>query len=65
MMFVVVPLYHVCFIDLIKGYNLVDRTLLWTVLARFGVLQSIISVISKFHDNRRACVRLGDGVCSG
>ena len=28
------PLYE-CFIDLTKAYNSVDRTLLWTVLARF------------------------------
>ena len=26
----------VCFIDLIKAYDFVDRTLLWTVLAHFG-----------------------------
>ena len=28
---------HVCFIDLTKAYDSVDQTLLWTVLARFGV----------------------------
>ena len=39
-----IPLY-VCFIDLIKAYDTADRTLLWTVLARFGVRQRIISVI--------------------
>ena len=31
-----IPLY-VCFIDLTKAYDSVDRTFLWTVLARFGV----------------------------
>ena len=31
-----IPL-HVCFIDLTKAYDSVDRTLLWTVLARFDV----------------------------
>ena len=57
------PLY-VCFIDLIKAYDSVDRTLLWRVLARFGVPQNMISVIRQIHDGMRACVRLDDGVCS-
>ena len=59
-----IPLY-VCFIDLTKAYDSVDRTLLWTVLAHFGVPQGIISVIRQFHDGMRVCVRLDDGVCSG
>ena len=58
-----IPLY-VCFIDLTKAYDSVDRTLLWTVLARFGVPQIMISVIRQFHDDMRACVRLEDRVCS-
>ena len=58
-----IPLY-VCFIDLTNAYNSVDQTLLWTVLARFGGAQNIISVIRQFHDGMRACVRLDDRVCS-
>ena len=58
-----IPLY-VCFIDLTKAYDSVDRTLLWTVLARFGVPQNMISVIRQFHDGMRTCVRLDDRVCS-
>ena len=58
-----IPLY-VCFIDLTKAYDSVDRTLLWTVLARFGVPQNMISVIRQFHDGMRACVRLDERVCS-
>ena len=58
-----IPLY-VCFIDLTKEYNYVEGTLLWTVLARFGVPQIMISVIRQFHDGMRACVRLDDRVCS-
>ena len=56
---------YVCFIDLTKAYDSVDRTLLWTVLARFDVPQRMILVIRQFHDGMRACVRLDDGVCSG
>ena len=58
-----IPLY-VCFIDLTKAYDSVDRTLLWTVLDRFGVPQNMISVIRQFYDGMRACVRLDDRVCS-
>ena len=57
-----IPLY-VCFIDLTKAYDSVDRTLLWTVLARFGMPQYIISVIRQFHDGMRAFARLDDRVC--
>ena len=53
------------FIDITKAYDSVDRTLLWTVLPRFGVPQKMISVIRQFHDVMRACVRLDDGACSG
>ena len=58
-----IPLY-VCFIDLTKANDSVDRTLFWTVFTRFGVPQSIISVIRQFYDGMRACVRLDDRVCS-
>ena len=49
-----IPLY-VCFIDLTQAYDSVDRTLLWTVLARFGTPQIMISVIHQFHGGMRAC----------
>ena len=55
---------YVCFIDITKAYDSVDRTLLWTVLVRFGVPQIMISVIRQFHDSMRACVRFNDKVCS-
>ena len=58
-----IPLY-VCFINLTKAYDSVDRTLLWTVLARFGVPQNMISVTRQFHDGTRACVRLDGRMCS-
>ena len=59
-----IPLY-LCFIGLSRAYDSVDRTLLWSVLARFGVPQNKISVIRHFHDRKRACVRPDDRVCSG
>ena len=39
-----IPLYE-CFIDLTKAYDSIDRTLLLTVLTRFGVPQIMISAI--------------------
>ena len=59
-----IPLY-VCFVDLTKADDSVDRTLLWTVLARVGVPYNMISVICQFHDGIRACVWLDNRLCSG
>ena len=52
-----------CFIDLQKAYDSVDRTLLWQVLACFGTPPQMIEVIRQFHDGMRACVRSDDGRC--
>ena len=54
----------VCFIDLQKAYDTVDRTLLWQVLTRIGVPPQMLAVIQQFHDGMRACVRPDDGVYS-
>lgn len=42
------------FIDLHKAYDSVIRTLLWEVLAGFGVLPWMIEVIHIFHNGMRA-----------
>ena len=59
-----VPL-HMCFVDLQKAYDTVDRTLLWQVLTHIGVPPQMIAVIRQFHDGMIliACVRPDDGVC--
>ena len=51
---------EICFIDLAKAYDSVDRVLLWKVLARFGVPPRMIKVIRMFHDGMRARVQLDD-----
>ena len=63
---------EICFIDLVKAYDSVDRVLLWEVLAHFGVPPRMIKVIRTFHDGMRARVPLDDGdfsawfnVCQG
>ena len=53
-----------CFIDLQKAYDTVDRTLLWQVLTRIGVSPQMIAVIRQFLDGMKACVRPDDDVCS-
>ena len=58
-----VPLF-LCFIDTQKAYDSVDRTLLWQVLARFGVPQQTVEMIRQFLDGIRAWVRSDDGRCS-
>ena len=52
-----------CFIDLQKAYDTVDRTLLWQVLTRIGVPPQMKAVIQQFHNDMRVCVRPNDGVC--
>ena len=63
---------EICFIDLAKAYDSVDRVLLWEILARFGVPPRMIKVIRMSHDGIRARVQLDDGdfsawfnVCQG
>ena len=53
-----------CFIDLQKAYDTVDRTLLWQVLTRIRVPPQMFAVVQQSHDGMRACVRPDDGVCS-
>ena len=40
-----VPIYT-CFVDLQKAYVSVDRSLLWVVLARFGVPPVMVDIVS-------------------
>ena len=54
------PLY-MCFVDLRKAYDSVDRELLWKVLARAGVPSVMIDVIRQFHGGMRVNVRMDNG----
>ena len=58
-----IPLY-MCFVDLQKAYDSVDRELLWKVLARAGVPEEMIAVLRQFHDGMQAQVRMDDGELS-
>ena len=50
-----------CFSDLQKAYDSVDRELLRMVLTRFGVPEKMLTVIRQFHEGIRARVRTDDG----
>ena len=52
------------FIDLLKAYGTVDRTLLWQLVTRIGVPSQMMAVIRQFHDAIRTRVRPDDVVSS-
>lgn len=52
---------YVCFIDPQKTYDSVDRSLLWTVLARYGLPAKMIS---SFASSTTACGRLDNSEAS-
>ena len=51
-----------CFVAVGKAYDSVDRTLLWTVLAQFGVSLKRLAVIRHAQDGMCARTRAGDVV---
>ena len=59
-----VPLYT-CFVALQKAYDPVDRSVLWVVLARFGVPPAMVDIVHQFYDGMRAYVRLDGEKVSG
>ena len=50
-----------CFIDLQKACDSVDRELLCVVLSRFGIPDKMLTVVRQFHEGMRARVRTDDG----
>jgi len=50
---------HLLFIDLVKAYDTVNRELLWKIMARYGVPQSLISVIQKLYQDVKIDLRIG------
>ncbi|CAB1114043.1 unnamed protein product [Ectocarpus sp. CCAP 1310/34] len=59
-----IDMLYMCFVDLRKTYDSVDRELRRKVPARAGVPKEMIAIIRKFHDGMRAWVRMDDGECS-
>ncbi|CAB1098700.1 unnamed protein product [Ectocarpus sp. CCAP 1310/34] len=55
---------YMCFVDLNKANDSVDREMLWKVLARAAIPAKLIEVIRHFHDGMRARVRMDEGELS-
>ena len=41
----------VLFVDLVKAFDSVNREMLWKILAKLGIPESLISVIQKMHND--------------
>jgi hypothetical protein len=51
------PLY-LCFVDLTKAYDSVDRETLWKILGKYGVDTIMINLIRAFHDGMKAKISI-------
>ena len=49
----------ILFVDLQKAYDSVPRSALWSVLERYGVPPTMLSIIKSFHSGMQAVVRVG------
>ena len=50
---------HLIFVDLVKAYDTINRELLWKIMARYGVPNSLISVIQKLYRDVKIDLRIG------
>ena len=51
---------HMCFIDLSKAFDTVERSMLWEVLRRSGCPEKFVSLIRQIHDGMEARVKVSD-----
>jgi len=49
----------IAFIDLRKAFDSVNRSLLWTVMRKFGCPRKFVAVVRAFHENMTASVSVG------
>ena len=49
----------VLFVDIVKAFDSVNREMLWTILAKYGVPSGTISTIKKMYTNISVSVRVG------
>ena len=51
---------HMCFVDLSKAFDTVDRPMLWEILQRSGCPRKFVSLLRQLHDDMVARVRVGN-----
>ena len=51
---------HLCFVDLTKSYDSVDRTALVAALRSYGVPHQLVDIIQELHTDTRCHVRTAD-----
>lgn len=49
---------HMCFIDIQKAYDSVNRELLWKICKAYGLTDKIVNLFKMLHKNSRAKVRI-------
>ncbi len=49
---------HVCFVDLEKAYDRVDRNLMWETLKEYGVDDQLVGAIASLYKASNSCVRV-------
>ena len=66
---------HINFIDFQKAFDSIHRSTLWKILRSYGIPVKLVTIISKFYENFKACVavdnrtseffKIGTGVRQG
>ena len=52
---------YLCFVDLIKEYDLVDRAALIAVLRSYGIPNQLVNLVGELYTGTKCCVRTAEG----
>ena len=52
---------YLCFIDLVKVYDAVDRAALLAVLRSYGVPNQLVNLVGELYTGTKCCVRTAEG----
>ena len=52
---------YLCFVDLVKAYNAVDRAALLAVLRSYGVPNQLVNLVGELYTCTKCCVRTAEG----